>query len=124
MERPAAKRCPRCGSEGLRYLFAHAGTPIVRCDRCRLVLRNPQPSDAELAAIYTDSYFPGADAGETEWGETNPLKRETATHGPRLRDPFTMFKVFRRDCLYGLTPLTWIRACFKYRFQPLGKKAR
>ena len=83
-------------------------------------------------------------------------------YGTRLRDPFTMFKVFRRDCLTGLTfeanrfdfdwelvgklvrrgyipleipvnyqsrsfregkkvrliadPLTWIRACFKYRF--------
>ncbi len=23
--------------------------------------------------------------------------------GARLRDPFTMYKVFRRDCLYGLT---------------------
>jgi glycosyltransferase involved in cell wall biosynthesis len=91
-------------------------------------------------------------------------------YGTRLRDPFTMFKVFRRDCLYGLTfeanrfdfdwelvgklvragyrplevpvsyrsrsfaegkkvslfrdPLTWIRACFKYRFIRLGKKPR
>ena len=24
-------------------------------------------------------------------------------YGQRMRDPFTMFKVFRRDCLYGLT---------------------
>jgi len=91
-------------------------------------------------------------------------------YGTRLRDPFTMFKVFRRDCLHGLTfesnrfdfdwelvgklvragyrpleipvnyrsrsfsegkkvsffrdPLTWIRACFKYRFVRLGKKSR
>ena len=90
-------------------------------------------------------------------------------YGTRLRDPFTMFKVFRRDCLYGRTfesnrfdfdgsdgklvragyrpleipvnyqsrsfsegkkvsffrdPLTWIRACFKYRFVRLGKKSR
>jgi SAM-dependent methyltransferase len=91
-------------------------------------------------------------------------------YGTNLRDPFTMFKVFRRDCLHRLTfesnrfdfdwelagklvragyipleipvnyqsrsfsegkkvsffrdPLTWIRACFKYRFAPLGKKAR
>jgi glycosyltransferase involved in cell wall biosynthesis len=91
-------------------------------------------------------------------------------YGTRLRDPFTMYKVFRRDCLYGLTfeanrfdfdwelvgklvraeyrpveiavnytsrsfsegkkvlffrdPLTWIRACFKYRFVSLGKNAR
>jgi glycosyltransferase involved in cell wall biosynthesis len=86
-------------------------------------------------------------------------------YGTRLRDPFTMYKVFRRDCLSDLTfeanrfdfdwelvgklvrrgyvpleipvnyqsrsfregkkvrfvadPLTWIWACFKYRFQRL-----
>ena len=73
MERPTATRCPLCGGETLCYLFAHAGTPIVRCDRCRLVMRNPQPSDAELHAIYTDDYFLGAGAGETD-----RLKRETA----------------------------------------------
>jgi SAM-dependent methyltransferase len=88
-------------------------------------------------------------------------------YGTRLRDPFTMYKVFRRDCLSGLSfdanrfdfdwellaklvragyiplevpvnytsrsftegkkvsfwrdPLTWIVACFKYRFVTLGK---
>jgi hypothetical protein len=86
-------------------------------------------------------------------------------YGQRLRDPFTMYKVVRRDCLFGLTfesnrfdfdweltaklvragyhpreipvtyrsrsfnegkkvtmirdPITWIRACFKYRFVKL-----
>jgi Glycosyl transferase family 2 len=91
-------------------------------------------------------------------------------YGTRLRDPFTMFKVFRRDCLHRLTfesnrfdfdwelvgklvragytpleipvnyksrsfsqgkkvsffrdPLTWLRACFKYRFVPLGREGR
>ncbi len=88
-----------------------------------------------------------------------------AVYGQHLADPFTMFKVVRRDCLLGLhlesnrfdldwemtaklirlgyaplevpvsyqsrsfsegkkislirDPLTWIRACFKYRFVPL-----
>jgi SAM-dependent methyltransferase len=88
-------------------------------------------------------------------------------YGTRLRDPFTMFKVFRRECLSGLTfesnrfdfdwellaklvragytpveipvryrsrsyregkkirfwrdPLTWVRACLKYRFVRLEK---
>jgi Glycosyl transferase family 2 len=83
----------------------------------------------------------------------------------KLRDPFTMYKVFRRDCLYGIPlecnrfdfdweltaklvragyepvelpvsyysrsfeegkkirlfqdPLTWVRACFRYRFSRL-----
>jgi len=91
-------------------------------------------------------------------------------YGTRLHDPFTMFKVFRRDCVHGLTfesnrfdfdwelvgklvragytpleipvnyqsrsfaqgkkvsllrdPLTWFRACFKYRFVPLGRRGR
>ena len=67
--------CPLCGGERLSYLFAHAGTPIDRCDRCGLVMRNPQPSDDELAAIYTDNYF-GGDSGEGS--ETNRLKRSTA----------------------------------------------
>lgn len=86
-------------------------------------------------------------------------------YGQRLHDPFTMFKVFRRDCVEGLhlecdrfdfdweltaklirsghrpleipvsyrsrsfaegkkvrlfrDPLTWVRACFKYRFARL-----
>lgn len=68
-------RCPLCGGDRLSYLFAHAGTPIVRCERCGLVLRNPQPSDEELAAIYTSGYFLG-DTGQGS--ETNRLKRETA----------------------------------------------
>ena len=75
MDRPVISRCPLCGGERLSYLFAHAGTPIVRCERCRLVLRNPQPSDEELAAIYTSDYFLGGDGHD---GETNRLKQETA----------------------------------------------
>jgi SAM-dependent methyltransferase len=89
-------------------------------------------------------------------------------YGTRLRDPFTMYKVFRRDCLSGLTfesnrfdfdwellgklvragytpveipvryrsrsysegkkvrfwrdPLTWIRACVKYRLVRVNKQ--
>ena len=90
-----------------------------------------------------------------------------AVYGTRLRDPFTMYKVFRRDCLSGLTfesnrfdfdwellaklvragympieipvryrsrsyregkkirfwhdPITWVRACVKYRFVRIEK---
>jgi hypothetical protein len=95
-------------------------------------------------------------------GHVGFLTLFNAVYRQRLRDPFTMYKVMRRDCLYGLTfecdrfdfdweltaklvragyqpleipvtyrsrsfhegkkiafvrdPLTWIRACFKYRF--------
>jgi SAM-dependent methyltransferase len=75
MERPVHRACPLCGGEKLIYLFVHGGTPIVRCERCRLMMRNPQPSDAELAAIYTSHYFLGS--GDSS-SETNRLKQETA----------------------------------------------
>jgi hypothetical protein len=98
-------------------------------------------------------------------GNTVFLALFNAVYRQRLRDPFTMFKVFRRDCIAGLKfeanrfdfdwelvaklirrgfvpreipvsyhsrsfsdgkkitllrdPLTWILACFKYRFQPV-----
>jgi SAM-dependent methyltransferase len=67
-------RCPLCGGERLSYLFAHAGTPIVRCDRCGLVLRNPQPSDDELEA----SAGAAEQRGAPTIGESNRLKRGTA----------------------------------------------
>jgi len=91
-------------------------------------------------------------------------------YGQRLKDPFTMYKVVRRDCLHGLVfecnrfdfdweltaklvragyrpreipvayrsrsfsegkkvsffkdPLTWVKACFKYRFAVLYPEQR
>jgi hypothetical protein len=98
-------------------------------------------------------------------GHVGFLMLFNVVYGQRLHDPFTMYKVMRRDCLYGLTfecnrfdfdweltakliragyvprelpasyesrsftegkkvsffgdPLTWIVACFKYRFVKL-----
>jgi hypothetical protein len=102
-------------------------------------------------------------------GHVGFLTLFNAVYRQKLRDPFTMYKVMRRDCLYGLIfecnrfdfdweltaklvragyqpleipvtyrsrsfhegkkiafvrdPLTWIRACFKYRFVRLYPKA-
>lgn len=75
LERPVRKHCPLCGGDRLAYLFAHTGTPIVRCDRCRLVMRNPQPSDDDLRAIAANAHAPHS--GETD-SDTNRLKREAA----------------------------------------------
>ena len=55
-------RCPLCHHEHFTYQFAQGGSPIVRCDGCRLLMRHPQPSDAELEAIYRDDYFFGTSA--------------------------------------------------------------
>lgn len=80
---PRLERCPLCHHDSLDYQFTHTVTPIVRCAGCTLLMRNPQPSDAELGAIYTDAYFLGTDAetadptGEFE-REVHALKRATA----------------------------------------------
>jgi SAM-dependent methyltransferase len=76
--RPHLDRCPLCSAEGLRYQFMHGATPIVRCSGCGLLMRNPQPSDAELGAIYTEHYFLGSDGPRALADETNRLKRQTA----------------------------------------------
>jgi 2-polyprenyl-3-methyl-5-hydroxy-6-metoxy-1,4-benzoquinol methylase len=54
--------CPLCRYEHFSYQFTQAGLPIVRCDGCRLLMRNPQPSDAELDAIDGEDAFFGAGA--------------------------------------------------------------
>jgi SAM-dependent methyltransferase len=71
-DRPVLCRCPLCDGDELIYQFTHSTTPIVRCGRCGLLMRNPQPSDSELAEIYNEEYFlvPSAEA--------EGLKRSTA----------------------------------------------
>src|SRR5258706_9351767 len=72
-------QCPLCAGDRFVYQFARAGTPIVRCEGCGLLFRNPQPSDAELAGIYTGQYFLGSSSDPSAHDqETNILKRQTA----------------------------------------------
>lgn len=66
--RPNLGTCPLCRSRRLHYAFSigapqgsDAGLRVVRCDDCRFMLLNPQPSDDELAAIYNANYFLGSD---------------------------------------------------------------
>ena len=83
---PAAARqtlthCPLCRHEHFSYQFTQGGLPIVRCDGCRLLLRNPQPSDDELAAVYGEDYFFGTSAMPDEdnyEAEFARLKQATA----------------------------------------------
>jgi hypothetical protein len=50
-ERPRLGACPLCSHEHLDYQFTHGGTPIVSCAGCGLLMRNPQPSEAELPEL-------------------------------------------------------------------------
>lgn len=69
--------CPVCGSRRFRYLFSVEHHRLVRCTDCRFTLLNPQPSDAELATIYGDSYFLGSDEN-AKASVYAKLKRRTA----------------------------------------------
>jgi len=60
-KRPAVKACHVCGSVRFYYLLSTADYRMVRCDDCGLLFLNPQPSDEELARIYTANYFLASD---------------------------------------------------------------
>jgi SAM-dependent methyltransferase len=59
-ERKPLAACPLCAGRRLHYAFSKSGHRVVRCVDCRFMLLNPQPSDAELAAIYGAAYFIGS----------------------------------------------------------------
>ncbi len=50
----------------------------MRCEGCGLVMRNPQPSDDELAAIYTEHYFIDRTPSGHFAPETDSIKTQTA----------------------------------------------
>jgi SAM-dependent methyltransferase len=81
-DQPRLAACPLCHHPHLVYQFTKGSGPIVRCEGCSLLLRNPQPSNAQLARTYTDTYFlsTGLDTGADDRGhsEVNALKRVTA----------------------------------------------
>src|ERR1019366_6844164 len=55
-ERFTVVSCPVCGGRDFRPLMQVGPHPVVQCRTCRLGITNPQPSDAELAAVYGPSY--------------------------------------------------------------------
>ena len=55
-ERITLDACPVCTAREFRAVMRVDSHPVVRCTGCGLQLTNPQPSDAELAAIYGPNY--------------------------------------------------------------------
>lgn len=56
--------CPVCGSRGGRERFVIESTRpfhLVECDGCGLAYCAPRPTEEELAAFYSDTYFSGGD---------------------------------------------------------------
>jgi SAM-dependent methyltransferase len=76
-ERVAVNSCPICQGRRLHYVFSHSSYRVVRCDDCRLLMLSPQPSDAELDAIYSHTYFLGDNTDEAR-ERVARMKRATA----------------------------------------------
>lgn len=49
--------CPLCGVQSLKRMFPADHPWLVRCTGCGLGFANPQPTDAELAEIYSAEYY-------------------------------------------------------------------
>lgn len=61
-EKQLIKVCHVCQGPRIYYVFSACGQRVVRCEDCGLVFLNPQPSDEELARIYTADYFLGSES--------------------------------------------------------------
>lgn len=77
--RPSVTACPLCGGRDLVPRFRVETHPVVRCRACGLQLTNPQPADAELAAIYGPDYVLAPD-GSAAHAHIVASKRATADH--------------------------------------------
>jgi SAM-dependent methyltransferase len=84
-----------CDGTRLDHAFTVTGQRLVRCAGCTLLMSEPQPSAAELAAIYDADYFLGAPTPEgraqmaglkaaTARGYLGDLRRYRGSHGGRL----------------------------------------
>lgn len=76
--RPALAVCPVCHARAFTPRFTVKDIPVERCGSCGLVVQNPQPSDAALAAIYGSDYFIGSSANDRFASQFDVVKRATA----------------------------------------------
>lgn len=76
-ERPRIVACPICECRRLHYAFSQHGYRVERCADCGFLLLNSQPSDLELAAIYSETYFLDGESAERR-RQVSEMKRATA----------------------------------------------
>jgi SAM-dependent methyltransferase len=76
---PALAHCPVCRAERFAPRFAIKGMAIESCNRCGLIVQNPQPSDDQLAAIYGSAYFIGSSENDRLGSQFDLVKRATAS---------------------------------------------
>src|SRR4051794_5221478 len=75
---PALGRCPVCHAQEFSQRSAIKEMAIEACSGCGLILQNPQPSDAQLAAVYGCNYFIGSSENDRLGAQFDLVKRATA----------------------------------------------
>src|SRR5213594_3007940 len=70
------RACEACGGVDFRPMFTKNDHTFVRCASCRLGRIDPQPTDAELAGIYSRHYF-DAWGMQTDAERVSRLKKNT-----------------------------------------------
>jgi len=76
---PHLASCPVCQAKNFSPRFVIKGIAIEACGGCGLVVQNPQPSDAQLAAIYGSNYFIGSSENDRLGSQFDLVKRATAS---------------------------------------------
>ena len=99
--------CPACGEILHRHLFTVDGANYVTCLACGLAWIDPLPSEADLLANFTPSYFEGTQrsGGYNDYAADERLHRRNArrrlAHVAKYRgglEPRTMLDI---GCAYG-----------------------
>src|SRR5262245_47946730 len=70
--------CPVCHGRAFERRFSVKGIPVESCRACSLIVQNPQPTDAELGAIYGNDYFLTSRETEGSPSQFDMVKRATA----------------------------------------------
>jgi glycosyltransferase involved in cell wall biosynthesis len=78
--------CLVCGSKKIHYDFSVGKFRIEECVDCKLMRLNPQPTDQELADIYSKNYFINFDDNRSH---ITALKSGTADHYLNLIESYT-----------------------------------
>jgi SAM-dependent methyltransferase len=75
---PRLAHCPVCQATRFSPHFVIKGIAVESCGGCGLVVQNPQPSDAQLTAIYGSDYFIGSSENDRLATQFDLVKRATA----------------------------------------------
>ena len=76
---PRLASCPVCHARNFTPRFEIQGVAVESCNDCGLLVQNPQPSEAQLTAIYGSNYFIGSSENDRLAPQFDIVKRATAS---------------------------------------------